>query len=254
MFISYAICTHNEGQYISDLLNVLVRYISRVGPQASAEIVILDDISDDPKTQMILRNIQHLNEKNEWIKVLYKKHTGDFSEQKNYLNHKCSGDWIFNLDADEFVTEYLLSILPEIIKLNPDIDAYWLPRVNTVSGLTEEHVKKWNWSITTLEGFQRTEKIDTSSDAYKLLKNRNLIVAEGPEFVTYNPPIIMWPDYQLRLYRNRPEIKWTKPVHEQLEGYKKVSFLPSDPHFAIRHFKDIKRQEAQNESYDKYNT
>lgn len=254
MFISYAICTHNEGPYIENLLRVLVQHVSREGPRANAEIVILDDISTDAKTQMILRNFQHLNTKSDWIKVLYKRHTGDFSEQKNYLNHKCSGDWIFNLDADEFVTEYLLSIIPEIIQLNPEIEAYWLPRINTVSGLTEEHIKKWNWTVTQLDGFQKTEKLDKNSEAYALLKNRNLIKAESENSVTYDPPIIMWPDYQLRLYRNLPEIKWIKPVHEQLVGYKKVSFLPTDPHFAIRHFKDIERQEAQNKSYEKYNT
>lgn len=249
MFISYAICTHNEGQYIADLLSKLVTFISINELNTNSEIVVLDDVSTDARTQMILRKF---SDDISYVKLSHRKHPGDFSDQKNHLNSLCSGEWIFNIDADEWVTEYFLSIIPKIIELNPEVEAYWIPRVNTVSGLTEEHLKKWGWQYTILEGFQKTEKVEKDSESYKFLKSKNLILAETTDHIVYNPPIIMWPDYQLRLYRNTPEIKWTKPVHEQLVGYKKVSFFPDDPHLAIRHFKTIDRQEAQNASYDAY--
>ena len=61
---------------------------------------------------------------------------------------------------------------------------------------------------------------------------------------------VNWPDYQGRIWRNRPNIVWRNPVHEVLVGFKEYSFLPDEEQFCFYHPKDIKRQEKQNEFYD----
>ena len=104
---------------------------------------------------------------------------------------------------------YLLQYLPEILEANPDNDIYLVPRVNTVEGLTQEHIQKWRWNV-----------------------NEN--------------GWVNWPDYQWRIWKNKPEIKWKNKVHEVLDGYKTYSTLPAEPEFSLKHPKSIERQEKQN--------
>ena len=112
------------------------------------------------------------------------------------------------------VTEVLLGHLPSILENNPDNEVYLVPRVNTVSGLTQEHIDKWRWNV------DDEERIN-------------------------------WPDYQWRIWKNKPEIKWVNKVHEKLEGFKTYAPLPAHTEMALIHPKDIKRQEKQNEYYSK---
>ena len=44
-------------------------------------------------------------------------------------------------------------------------------------------------------------------------------------------------------------IKWSKPVHEQLVGYKDYARLPVNSEYCLWHPKDIDRQEKQNNFY-----
>ena len=120
---------------------------------------------------------------------------------------------MFLIDADELPNEYLLEALPEIIHGNPDVEAYWVPRINTVEGLTEDHTTKWKWNV------------------------------DGKGWVNF-------PDYQMRLYRNNGVIKWIKPVHEQLTGFTKFAHLPTEKVYCLNHPKEIKRQEQQNKFYE----
>ena len=62
---------------------------------------------------------------------------------------------------------------------------------------------------------------------------------------------VNFPDYQGRVWRNRPNIRWKNKVHEVLEGYKDYSFFPREEDFCFYHPKDIDRQEKQNEFYSK---
>ena len=63
---------------------------------------------------------------------------GDFGQFKQHLNQNCSGDWIFQLDADEDLEPTLIENLHTILEGNPEIDMFWLPRINIVNGLTPE--------------------------------------------------------------------------------------------------------------------
>ena len=138
---------------------------------------------------------------------------GHFADWKNLLTKLCNGDYIFQIDADEYPHNSLIENLPAILKSNPDNEVYLVPRVNTVDGLTEEHIQKWGWNI--------------NEKGY-----------------------VNWPDYQWRIWKNIPEIKWVNKVHEKLEGFLQYSPLPSQEELALYHPKDIKRQEKQNNYYE----
>jgi len=135
MKISYAILTHNEGEYIAELLTLLTTYKRDID-----EIVVVDDYSTDERTKFILNDLKDL------IKLEYRTFDGDHT-QKNYLNSLCSGDYILQLDADELVRPEFLKILPELLEKNNECDLFIMPRINTVEGLTQEYIQKWRWNV-----------------------------------------------------------------------------------------------------------
>ena len=137
-----------------------------------------------------------------------------FRSQKNYLNSKCSGDYILQLDADELVTKEFIDTLPELLELNSEIDLFIMPRINTVEGLTQEWINKWRWNVNE-KGW------------------------------------VNFPDWQMRLYRNCDWVKWNGLLHSKIEGHKTFVFLPTEKLFCIIHNKQIDRQVAQNTLYDK---
>ena len=201
MKISYAILTHNEGACIETLLQTLVEYKDAVD-----EIVVVDDYSSDTLTLQILQDYKQAKH----IKLYQNYLSDDFANQKNFLMNKCSGDFIFNIDADEMVKPELIVNLKAIIEENPEVDLYAIARENIVEGITEEHIRKWGWVVNEA-GF------------------------------------INFPDYQLRLIKNNSGITWKNKVHEVPAFYKRLSFLPEE--FALEHVKDIERQEKQNSFY-----
>lgn len=131
---------------------------------------------------------------------------------ENKLNSFCSGDYIFQIDADEIPNQVLIENLHEIL-LGNNVDVILVPRVNTVEGLTDEHIQKWGWNVDE-KGW------------------------------------VNWPDMQYRIYRNSDNIKWINKVHEVLDGFRTISHLPMDEDLALYHPKEIERQEKQNEYYD----
>jgi glycosyltransferase involved in cell wall biosynthesis len=206
MKLSFAVTTHNEGEYIQKLLEQLITHTSI----NNSEIVIVDDYSDDPRTVEIL-GWAGLQPK---VTVKQRKLDGDFAGQKNYLNSLCKGEYIFQVDADEMLHPHLLTHIETVMKANPAVDLFFVPRVNIVNGLTDEDVKRWGWVV-----------------------NENQWV--------------MWPDYQTRIYRNSPGvISWKGKVHERIVGYDVMSRLPAQEEWAIYHIKDIDRQRKQNEFYN----
>ena len=206
MKISYAITVCNEFVEIQNLVNFL-----RANKRQQDEIVILfDQKNGTPEIA------SWLTKQNKYPNVQFWRgldFNGHFANWKNQLTEYCSGDYIFQIDADEMPHDIFIEKLPEILESNPDNEVYLVPRVNTVSGLTQEHINKWRWNV----------------DA----EDR-----------------INWPDYQWRIWKNKSDIKWKNKVHEVLEGYKSYAPLPALPELALYHPKDIKRQEQQNKYYD----
>ena len=203
MKISYSLLTHNETDSLLKLIEFIVKH-----KDEEDEIVILDDYSGNEKTREILDTMCSINE----IKFEQRHLLKDYAGQKNYLKNMCSGDYIFNLDADELPNKWLMKNIKTILEANPTIDLYWVPRVNTVEGLTQEHIDKWRWNVNE-KGW------------------------------------VNFPDYQGRIWRNRPNIMWKNKVHEILTGYKEHTYLPQEEQFCFYHPKDIDRQEKQNEFY-----
>ena len=205
MKISYAITVCNEFVEIQRLVNFLLQY-----KRVQDNIVILyDEANGDPEIEAFLRS-HSPNKEFAWHKGKFNKH---FADWKNKLTSLCNGDYIFQIDADEYPSEDLIQALPEIIELNPEMDIYLVPRVNTVEGLTPEHIAKWGWNVT-----------DTGW--------------------------VNWPDFQWRIWRNVPEIKWVNKVHERLDGFKTYTMLPDVEYFALYHPKTIEKQEKQNNLYN----
>jgi hypothetical protein len=207
MKISYAIPVCNEFVEIQQLITFLLE-----NKRDEDEIVVLYDSNNgDKEVETYLRKMNVEKTLFRWASYAFE---GNFAAMKNRLNSLCSGDYIFQIDADEMVTEYMVRLLPQILATNTETDLIRVPRVNKVKGLTEAHVQKWGW------------------------------VVDGKGRVN-------WPDMQWRIYRNDPRIRWHGEVHEKIMGHATHSILPMEEDFALIHNKTIERQEKQNDYYDK---
>ena len=205
MRISYAITVCNELLEIERLLPFLIK-----NKREQDEIVIFFDTKNGSKSVEDYLRAKSVNTAPfRWLGYHF---NGHFANMKNALTEACLGDYIFQIDADEMPTLSLMQYLPAILETN-NVDAIRVPRVNTVKGLTTEHIQKWGWIVD-------------------------------------NKGRVNWPDLQWRIYRNTPEIRWKNKVHEVLNGYKTHSILPLEVEFALEHHKEIERQEKQNAYYD----
>ena len=207
MKISYAITVCNEFIEIQRLLSTLLK-----SKRQQDEIVVLVDLTKNEPTSKLLGYLHRLSSE-DYIKLIEDNFKGHFADWKNLLTRYCSGDYIFQIDADETPDKSLIHNLPLILEANSDNEVYLVPRINTVEGLTQEHINKWGWNVNE-KGW------------------------------------VNWPDYQWRIWKNKPEIKWVNKVHEKLEGFKTYAPLPAVEGVALNHPKDIKRQEKQNNYYD----
>jgi hypothetical protein len=206
--ISYCTIVYQEQDEIIRLL----KQIKTISTKED-EIVVIQSYRDEEEKQSewyqsIRQSIL------EFTDVIY----GDFhfhknfSEMKNYMASLATKDYIFNLDADEYMLDQAYSIINNILLENPKVDLYYLPRINTVENITQEDIDHWGWNLN--------------------------------EFGWIN-----WPDYQPRIYKNNQQIKWTGLVHEHLSGHTNYATVASDPKLAIIHNKDINKQKQQNELY-----
>jgi hypothetical protein len=205
MKISYAITVCNELEEINRLLNFLHQH-----KRPEDEICVL---LDKPKaSQELLDELYYWSSK-DIITLKESTFQSHFADWKNELTAICSGDYIFQIDADEYPHLYFIENLPTILEHNSAVELYAVPRVNTVEGLTQEHIQKWRWQV-----------------------NDN--------------GWVNWPDFQTRIYKNTPDIKWKNKVHERLEGHKEFAYLPMEEEWSLYHPKTINKQEKQNNFYN----
>jgi glycosyltransferase involved in cell wall biosynthesis len=203
--ISYGITVHNEADELNKLLEILIHKTDE-----EDEIVICDDFSND-ETQFVLQSWAQQYGHSKTIKIYQRKWDGNFAEHKNSVIENCIGDYIFHFDADEYPHETLLSQIKQIVEMN-DVDLVWIPRVNTVEGLTDEWSNKWRWRV--------SEK----------------------GWVNY-------PDYQSRVFRRNKDIRWMNKVHERIDGAKTYAHLPPHEELSLYHPKTLDKQRKQNELY-----
>ena len=204
--ITYAVTVCNEIEEITKLINFL-------HPRIQKEDEILIQYDSDGATEDVVNYLRIIGELHQNINIISFPLNKDFASFKNNLKNHANGIFIFQLDADEIPSEFLIENMHDLIDANLDIDLFFVPRVNTVDGLTEEHIQKWRWGVND-KGW------------------------------------VNWPDLQTRIYRRTSEIEWDGKVHERIKGYNTLTILPLEEEYAIYHPKGIERQEKQNALYD----
>jgi hypothetical protein len=208
MKISYGLTVCNEHVELDNLLN----YLSNRIDNKDEIIVVYDQNRVTEEVKFVLNSF--IRENYSFYPFNFQQ---NFLENKNYMNSKCSGDYIFQIDADEIPEEFLLENLKIVLEDNP-VDLLITPRKNIVPGLTQEHIDKWRWNV-----------------------NEN--------------GWVNWPDAQKRIYKNDPSIQWKgHQIHGMVEGYKSYAVLPLSGEWSIIHNKTISRQEQQNDRYTKIET
>ena len=208
MIISYGITVHKEAEELRRLLDVLYKNIDD-----NDEIIVCVDGEDDAVRFELDIYSKKFYDDSRVMKVYQRELKKDFASQKNSVIENSVGDYVFHIDADEYPNEILIKQLKEILTIN-NVDLVWIPRVNTIDGMKEEHIRRWGWKV--------TEK----------------------GWVNY-------PDYQARVFRNDDSIRWERPLHEVIRGYKTYSHLPPHEELSLYHPKTIERQEEQNMFYNK---
>lgn len=205
MRISYAITVCNELKELTSLINFLL-----VRVDSEDQIVVQYDT--DSVTKEVVDYLTIIGDIQKQIKIISFPLNKDFASFKNNLKSHCEGDYIFQIDADEEPSETLLERLKQILTVN-EVDIIFVPRVNTVKGLTDSHVQQWGWNVNDM-GW------------------------------------VNWPDYQTRIYKNTEEVQWYGKVHERITGYTTFTNFPADEKYSLYHHKEIERQEKQNKFYD----
>jgi len=197
--ISFAITACNEHVELDRLLKQLTNNI-----KSKDEIVVQLDITATQEVKDVVSKYKLIN----YIHPL----NNDFATFKNNLKSICVNEWIFFIDADEHLSDDLLDNVHEILDANKGIvDVISVPRINTVEGLTRDHIDKWRWFV------------------------------DENGYVNY-------PDYQTRICANKDSIVWDNKVHERLTGWKTTANLPYG--YDLIHPKTIERQERQNNYYN----
>jgi glycosyltransferase involved in cell wall biosynthesis len=203
MKISYAITVCNELMEIKGLVPFLLEH-----KRPQDEIVILyDDTNGNPDVLNFLLPYNKLPNVQTWRCFDWNNNFADF---KNILNGYCKGDYIYQIDADEMISEYMVENLHTILEMNPNVDLIFVPRINTVDGITQEHITKWRWNVN-------------------------------------DKGHVNFPDRQGRIYKKG--MGWYGKVHERIIGGNKFATLPDDEEYCILHHKTIERQEKQNNYY-----
>jgi hypothetical protein len=200
MTISYAVTVWNELEEIKILLPFLLQH-----KRDEDEVVVRWDESGPKEVWEYIQSLNGLTSG----KGPFRK---DFARWKNNLNSQCNKDYIFQIDADELIEAYTMKLLPQVLETN-NVELLAVPRINTVEGLTSEHIQRWKWNV--------------NSDGW-----------------------VNFPDYQTRIYKNDPRIRWHGEVHERIIGHITFATLPTDKEWCLFHPKGIERQERQNSYYD----
>jgi len=202
MKISYGLTVCNEHVEIKNLIEYLIKKID-LGDEI---VVVYDQNRVTPEVMEVLKDYE----------IEVNSYPFDFQqnflENKNFMNSKCTGDYIFQIDADEIPNDNLIESLPSILKNNADV--ILTPRINIVEGITPQHIQMWGW--------KQNDK-----------------------------GWVQFPDYQWRIFRNTPDIKWINKLHEVLDGYKTYAYLPEFEEYSLYHYKHISKQESQNNFYSR---
>jgi hypothetical protein len=215
MNISYLITFSNETNSLKNLLERVYSFKDK-----EDEMVLLVDVNNyGEETKNVLQSFLENKTENDNIVYWERSLDNDYSSHKNWGARQCKHEWVFQIDGDECPTETLLINIKDIVQANPEIEAFWIPRINDFRGVTERHARQWGWRLSI-----------------------------SP---TYKRPLVNWPDPQCRLFRNIPEIQWVGRLHERIEGNNNYVYLPFEEDLALYHDKTIEKQVETNLGYNK---
>lgn len=204
--ISYTTSAFNEDRELEKLLYTFSKNITD-----NDEVIV--QLDSDKVTDEVRKVCSIYQEKIPFFKLIEFPLNNDFSSFKNNIVNHCSKKWIFNIDADEIPADNLFHLINDVLVQNDSVEMFYVPRWNTVEGITKDHIGLWGW------------KYD--------------------EWGRIN-----WPDWQTRIYKNKKEIVWKNKVHERLIGFETYGFLPDEREWSLFHNKTIERQEKQNSYYN----
>jgi glycosyltransferases involved in cell wall biogenesis len=112
MSVSGLLITKNNGVTLDWALESVYRFLD--------EIVIIDDFSTDRTVEIAQK----------YGAKVYAHHFENFAAQRNYGIEKCTGDWIFTMDADEVMGENLGEAFSYLHRTR--YRAFLFPRYNLV--------------------------------------------------------------------------------------------------------------------------
>lgn len=177
--VNYSVC-----MITLDDKDVVKRTIDNVRNNTDEEFVVVDGGSTDGTVEIL--------QESENVTLFHKKWSDDFAYQKNYSLNKASNEWRVWIDADETYETIFWQQLPWYIwesEIN-DISCIYVPRINTIEGLTneefEQYIRQQGWFVS------------------------------GFRWINY-------PDYQQRIFRS--ECEFVGRSHERIIGYKNESAL-----------------------------
>lgn len=195
MKISYTIQVCNESRELFSLLNLLTRLVD-----AEDEInVIVDSAHTTEKVTLVL---EHFKER---INV-FPRVFDTFKKNLDFHIEKATGDYIFNIDADEMPQESLIKILKRVIE-ETGAEIIAIPRINIHPDITEEEAVQFGFNVNEA-GF------------------------------------INWPDYQTRIYKKCDHVYWTDELHTKLTGSDKVVAVKAVASVALWHIKSMDKQKS----------
>ena len=201
MRLSYAICVCTEAKELFSLL----KFLSKIKEPEDDINILVDTKHVTPQVYQVLEQF-----KNDIVQFS-RDFNGHFAAHRNYQLSKCTGDYIFMIDADEIPQEALIKNIKQIIK-ETNGDLFYIPRINICPGYTSDWLQNHNFAINEV-GW------------------------------------INWPDYIGRVFKNDPTIKYGNKIHERIQGAKNQIQLNANPNLAMWHIKSVEKQMSQDVLY-----
>ena len=182
--ISYAICVCNEDREVNSLINFLLK----VKDEEDEINILLDSNKATPEVRDVLKTF------GDKIVVNEREFDGKFSDHRNYHATKCTGDYIFAIDADEMPQEALITNIKTF-----DGDIMYVPRINICPGYTAEWITDYkfnlnemgwvNWPDYQGRYYKNNGEIKWSNDLHEKLEGPN---PDKVAMLEAKPLIALW--------------------------------------------------------------
>ena len=130
--ISYAICVCNEHRELESLVNFLLK----VKDEEDEVNILVDSKNVTSEVRTVLDSY------GDKIVVNERAFDGKFSDHRNYHASKCSGYYIFVIDADEMPQEALIVNIKTF-----EGDIMYIPRINICPGYTAEWLDQHKFQL-----------------------------------------------------------------------------------------------------------